>query len=811
MSNRFGEENNKEMLGNVYVSNDEGDPVTLTPDDIKINGTIHGSFLDLFVRQVYTNQTDKAQTFRYIFSNDNSCMYGTIFYIGDEKIQLVIQEKQVAESTYSEAKESGYAAVIGRTLREGLKEFEIGNVPPHISCSLEVHFGILLQVHDDSISFGFPLTLSSLSYSAIDISSTSCPFSLQISTNRSDIVSVNTNDLEFQTTKDPETNNLTISSNKIKNSNCKIELKCSKPISSEAYFSSSYGSVLVIPPSEFSTHQNNSDFVFIIDCSGSMSGSRIKSARECLGIFVKSLPKDCCFEIIRFGSNAVNLFNKLEPLTPESMKKAIILSENLQADLGGTEVLNALQKALELPSRPGHPVQIFLITDGEDWNRDASIKFAESKRSKTRIFALGISNEADRGLVNSLAEVTGGSSDIILGNDTSEKTIRLLKTARTAAISDLSLQLESEVPEIVPFPTPILYYGSSQTLFFKTEQSNISNILVSGKSGSDDVDIPVNSVDLDENAQNCMRALFAQQAIKDYQREMENKDSIEKEKMKQKIIELSISSGILSEYTAFVGVSNTVIPNDISYQRSTPIHYALYNNSKDIGELLISKGADINARTTFKCFAAAPPAVDFEEFCCFAAAPPPPPPPPCCAAAPPPPAACFDKAADLDDLCCLEEASAPNYDDLLDLVSSNVNSEVATQENSNEMKKPPQKPEIPKEVPNYDFKKIIMNQDFNGYWNNPKDILIICGINSDFLNQKEVKDILKQFEDVSKGDKALEEKITATLLALSTLLKKSSDRKDAWSIVEENALLWLNTCSPSKDWTAIINLLSQLI
>jgi len=29
----------------------------------------------------------------------------------------------------------------------------------------------------------------------------------------------------------------------------------------------------------------------------------------------------------------------------------------------------------------------------------------------------------------------------------------------------------------------------------------------------------------------------------------------------------------------------------------TPLHYAAWNNSKEIGELLISKGADINAKT----------------------------------------------------------------------------------------------------------------------------------------------------------------------------------------------------------------------
>ena len=34
----------------------------------------------------------------------------------------------------------------------------------------------------------------------------------------------------------------------------------------------------------------------------------------------------------------------------------------------------------------------------------------------------------------------------------------------------------------------------------------------------------------------------------------------------------------------------------LNYQNKTPLHYAALNNSKEIGEVLISKGADINAK-----------------------------------------------------------------------------------------------------------------------------------------------------------------------------------------------------------------------
>ena len=35
---------------------------------------------------------------------------------------------------------------------------------------------------------------------------------------------------------------------------------------------------------------------------------------------------------------------------------------------------------------------------------------------------------------------------------------------------------------------------------------------------------------------------------------------------------------------------------ELNKKNQTPLHYAAQNNSKEIGELLISKGADINAK-----------------------------------------------------------------------------------------------------------------------------------------------------------------------------------------------------------------------
>lgn len=69
-----------------------------------------------------------------------------------------------------------------------------------------------------------------------------------------------------------------------------------------------YKSYLEQKPYETDIEKVKGDFVFLLDRSGSMGGTRITKAKEALVLFLKSLPEDSYFNVFSFGNNYTSIF-----------------------------------------------------------------------------------------------------------------------------------------------------------------------------------------------------------------------------------------------------------------------------------------------------------------------------------------------------------------------------------------------------------------------------------------------------------------------------------------------------------------------
>ena len=158
----------------------------------------------------------------------------------------------------------------------------------------------------------------------------------------------------------------------------------------------------------------------LLDCSGSMEGDSIASARRALHGVVSDLSPDDLVSFSRFGST-------IEPVRPlRAIRQHGVQSLRHQIDatdatLGGTEMAAALL-ALIKDGGGECGADVLLITDGEVWDTRAVLDAA--RRSGHRIFAIGVGSAPAEDLLRELTQATGGAWEFAAPGEALERAAR---------------------------------------------------------------------------------------------------------------------------------------------------------------------------------------------------------------------------------------------------------------------------------------------------------------------------------------------------------------------------------------------------
>jgi hypothetical protein len=281
-----------------------------------------GGFIVCFtVKQVFYHTSPSPADVRYIIPNDiKICMYDTEFRVGSETIKVVLEEKKAAKEMYDEATSEGRAAIFGQSLGNALVEFQLGNLPPGESCEVEVKCAFTASSPGPSgLFFKFSLDVCTPSGSVSCISNL-VQESFLFSAWNLDPSAVSTITSNAAGTYDESQTLLTINT-KPSDASVIVTTTLRRPLASERIVS---GTVLAVTKfaARFPARDiENNEFVFLIDCSGSMSGDRIDSARACLGLFICSLPAASFLNVIRFGSSFQSLLPESSPDSEQTIQR----------------------------------------------------------------------------------------------------------------------------------------------------------------------------------------------------------------------------------------------------------------------------------------------------------------------------------------------------------------------------------------------------------------------------------------------------------------------------------------------------------
>ena len=312
---------------------------------------------------------------------------------------------------------------------------------------------------------------------------------------------------------------------------------------------------MVLPPelSALEGHHQPRETIFVIDTSGSMHGASIEQAKAALHLALSRLRPEDSFNIIQFNSVMHALFTGAVPVTRENLGKAARYVSGLQAD-GGTEMLPALQRALDGADHGGRLRQIIFLTDGAVGNEDQLFSVIRQRLGDSRLFTIGIGSAPNSHFLRKAAEFGRGSFTYI-GSTTEvqEKMSALFRKLEHPALTEIGVELSSTAGvEILPERVPDLYLG--EPLIVSIRASRLpEHIRLRGRFGGAVWETTLSAAQ-GENREG-LSVYWARKKIASLMdKEL---DGAEHEAVRQAIVDLAVKHHLVSRYTSLIAVEMT--------------------------------------------------------------------------------------------------------------------------------------------------------------------------------------------------------------------------------------------------------------
>ena len=392
----------------------KGKNYSLPLKSVHVDAQVRGFVLGLQSTLTYSNDSsDPVEVLFQLPLEKSHAVVGLTALIDGRKIKADIREKEEARAQYDDAIASGLSAALGEEKSGDVFSVALGNLPPGKEAQIELKLvGELTIDAEGGVRFSLPATLKPRYTPAgssdplasvptgegqqVERGSVSAVLWFHMTVEGAgDVAEVTSPTHSITVTPNDAADQLDISLSEEKElgRDLVILVKMKDPHTAKAVveggverkgeFMSNPAVMLNFFP-KFSNIEAACEFIFLVDRSGSMGGSYIRSARETLVLFLKSIPEGNYFNIIGFGSSYKTLFKDTVPYDKQHLEKAIKHAETMEADLGGTELLTPLKYIFGTKPRSGYARQVFVLTDGSVSNTDACITVMKQNISSAR-------------------------------------------------------------------------------------------------------------------------------------------------------------------------------------------------------------------------------------------------------------------------------------------------------------------------------------------------------------------------------------------------------------------------------------------
>jgi len=393
----------------------------------------------------------------------------------------IVVEKSEAEDRYEDAITDGDTAIMLELIEPGLYTMNVGNLQPEDEIEISITYSELYKWRDNSLRFFLPTTIAPRygdpesvgiqphQTPEYDLMADN-PFSMKLT------ILGTLADASFQS----PSHQIQIAKDSEKTI---ISLKDGRSLMDRDFV---LNIVLESEKKDFALFDRNGDgyvtlacfypkfpdvrektprcITIIVNCSGSMGGDSIAQARKALYEILELLRPEDSFNVIRFGNNFSMLFPAPVKASAGNLKKARNLLEIMDADMGGTEIGQAVSAAITSKAPRELSKVVLLITDGEVWDWEKVTQ--KAAKSGCRFFTVGVGSSVSEAFVQTLADVTGGACELVSPHeDMAEKIVRHFKRIYFPKAENATISWPCDPDKVFPKKISTVYDSDTVHVF----------------------------------------------------------------------------------------------------------------------------------------------------------------------------------------------------------------------------------------------------------------------------------------------------------------------------------------------------------
>ena len=593
---------------------------------VDVDADVRGDLASVTVTQTFVNPTDVPMSATYLFPlNEDAAVYEMTMEVGDEILRAQIDEVREAEKTFEKAEREGKAAALLKQHRPNMFTQDVANLMPKLPIKVTLKYVHPVKKRDGDYHLQIPLVVGPRFQPAGAGVPPSAPFEpmketfgawqlealpryppvsgLDIPDSiEEDRVSIHVSLDGGMSLRGVTSPTHAIAVKETLKQAADIQLQKGRTIDNRDFVLSyriadddqsqagllayrdergGYFSLLIEPPSVPRDEQiRPREMVFVLDCSGSMSGLPIEASKAFMREALKRLRARDTFRIIRFSDGATEFSRAPLAATEENIRAGLRYTASLDGS-GGTMMTAGIHQALDVPVPEGSLRIVTFLTDGYIGNEHEVLSLVTRSIGEARLFAFGVGTGVNRFLLEKMGKMGRGFTRYIDSTENVEEVAKeLAERLDSPVLTDISIDWGTLDPaDTTPARVPDLFAGQSVRVQGRFGRPGRHRVTVEGSVNGRAARLPID-IELPEDHADgeAIALVWARSAIEDLMDDLASpvdwrESGLSDDEIQSGVTELGLDFSLVTKWTAFVAVSEKIYndhPENLS-RRDVPL------------------------------------------------------------------------------------------------------------------------------------------------------------------------------------------------------------------------------------------------